>query len=119
MRTFLEIYNDYDLFYFGTEFNQQAACTELTKLNTKSNFINFFQASLQKNKFVIILRDKNIEMPNLMQLKASHFKIEHNQFIFLNFTLKNRIQKFRINEDSFDTFQELESFLLDNLSDNY
>lgn len=119
MRVFLEIYNDYDLFYFGTEINQYSATVELTNLNSSTNFINFFQATLLKNKYVIVLKDKNIVMPNLVQLKASHFKIEPNQFLFLNYTFKNKIQKFRINQDTFNNFQALEHFLLDNLSDNF
>lgn len=119
MRVFLEIYNDYDLFYFSTEINQHSATIELTNLNSFTDYINFFQATLQKNKYVIVLKNKNIVMPNLVQLKSSHFKIEPDQFLFLNFTLKNKIQKFRINKDTFNNFQELERFLLDNLSDNF
>jgi len=116
LRVFLEIYNDYDLFYFNTDINHQTASVELSNLNSLKNFIDFFQASLQKNKFVIVLKDKNIPMPNLVQLKAQHFKVEHDQFLFLNFTLKNKISNFRIHQDSFNSFQELESFLQGNLS---
>lgn len=117
MRVFLEIYNDYDLFYFSNDVNHQSATIEVSNLNSSQNFVNFFQASLQKNKIVIVTRNRNIVMPDLVQLKSSHFKIESNEFLFLNFTLKNKIKEFRINQDSINNFQELESFLQANLSD--
>jgi hypothetical protein len=116
LRVFLEIYNDYDLFYFSTELYHDSASVELSNLNSFKNFLNFFQATLQKNKYLIISKNKNVLVPNLLQLKSSHFKIEHNEYIFLNYTLKNKIQKLNFKDDAFDSFQELELFLQENLS---
>lgn len=116
MKLFLQVLDNVDIYYFHSSSIQDRTIIDLSSLQNSNNVLRFFQSSLQKNSYVLILMNLNNELPNLTQLKANHFKIEKDNFIFLNYSLKKQILKINSSEVIFENYQTLEQFLQEKLS---
>ena len=116
MKLFLQVLDNVDIYYFHPSSIQDRTIIDLSSLQSSDNVLRFFQSSLQKNSYVLILMNLNNELPNLSQLKANHFKIEKDNFIFLNYSLKKQLLKIKSTDVHFESYQALEQFLQDKLS---
>jgi hypothetical protein len=58
------------------------------------DFLYFLQSSLDQLRPVVILSsEENLKQVDLGELKSFHFKIFPNQYIFLNFSIRNSLFK--------------------------
>ena len=116
MNLFLSIQNTYDIFSFDPQVCNESKITISTPIECEK-FVTFIQATLSCNKFVLIVENKNVlNNIDLNALKSNHFSIVENKFIFLNYSLKKKIEKLIDKTVSFSTYQDLESFLTPRLS---
>jgi hypothetical protein len=105
----LKLNSQYDCFYFDSILENKIT---IPLPVTCVDLISYFQATLHSNKYVIISNSQwSADDAVVKLLKTSHFKIESNKFIFLNFTIKKQIEKIIDQNISFNTYQEVESFL--------
>jgi hypothetical protein len=102
----LSINSEIDIFNFSPVKTNQLI--EFDDLVTSAEFICYLATSLQMKKPVLITNNQNT-LPDLKKLKANHFFIENENYIYLNISLKNIIEKINLESIQNLNYQELES----------
>jgi hypothetical protein len=103
---FLSINLEVDIFNFSPNETNQLITFE--GLVSSMDFISYLATSLQMKKPVLITNNQ-ITLPDLKKLKANHFFIENGNYIYLNISLKNIIEKINLESIQNLNYQELES----------
>jgi hypothetical protein len=105
---FLEIHSDFDYYYFNETSLEHSIIFNLPM--TMKDLLEIASASLLQKKYVYIANTKfneNIHIP--VRHRSKHYLIEEDQFIFLNYSIKNHLKNIQNTSDIFDTYQKLEA----------
>lgn len=109
MSFYLQIQEKFDLYYFNDHINKDQI--DLNFPVKSSDLIDYLRASLTQMKCVFIVNDKGmIKNLDINKCKSKHCKIEQNNFIFLNVSLRNHLKKVSNSDTPFVSYHQVEDF---------
>lgn len=109
MNIYLKFTPEFD-FYFQSNLSPE----EYIKIDLKADssfLLNAIQASLMNNRKVVLATEENVFSEiKIDKLNAHHF-FKGQNFMFLNISLKNKIDKIKVNSVIYTKFQDIEDHL--------
>lgn len=105
---------DYDAFFFCDLSGPTSI--RLPENILVADFLLLIQGSLDQIKPVVLLNhEENLSAVKLSELKSQHFKLEKNQFVFLNFSIRNSLSTFDSSLTIVKSFDEIHDYFSKNL----
>lgn len=106
MPLFFRSQKEFDLFFFGSSSSEAEII--LPEQIEALDLLLFLQASLDMLRPVIIAAEKEkLRDLSLDRLKSKHFHLEKNQYIFLNFSVRNSLSKFNFTPPEILCFDDI------------